>query len=252
MEQQTNYNHPKWLMTLYQVVIIGLIISLVTSQCSHQKELTDFKTTQKALEDTIKVTRNKLGQSVGTTSVIQTSNPKDFLELASRDTTIIKLQKLVKEYKSKLKGQGVAAILNSEGTVNVTVPTVVDSTDKAFPVYTSNYKLRDSLDTSKVWVWGNTIAKKDSTQVFMKFKEEVELLLGEEKAGFLGLGRGKPFAQITFKNPYNEVKEMKVYQTKAPNKKRFGIGPNISYGIGEGFAPQIFIGIGVNWDVIQF
>jgi hypothetical protein len=237
-------------------ILFVWIITLVTILCIreyyHQETISNMKTTKEALEDTIKVTRNKLGQSVGTSSVIQTSNPKDFLELTSRDTTIIKLQKLVKEYKSKLKGQGVAAIINSEGTIAVTVPTVVDSTDNVSPIYTSEYKLRDSLDTNKIWAWGNTIARKDSTKVFLKYKEEAELLIGVEKTGFLGLGKAKPFAQITFKNPYNEVKEMKIYQKDSPATKRFGIGPTVSYGLGSDSKPQVFIGIGLSWNIIRF
>ena len=45
---------------------------------------------------------------------------------------------------------------------------------------------------------------------------------------------------------------MKIYQKGLPRAKRFGIGPTISYGIGSGFEPQIFIGIGINWDLIRF
>jgi len=98
----------------------------------------------------------------------------------------------------------------------------------------------------------NKVTKKDSTQLTLKYREEVDLLIGEEKTGFLGLGKSKPFARITFKNPYSEVKDMKVYQTSLPKQKRFGIGPTISYGVGSGFEPQVFIGIGVNWNLIRF
>lgn len=235
----------------YILAIIFLVVLMCTREHKYTKVLSNFKTTQKALEDTIKVTKNELGQSVGTTSVIQTSNPEDFLLLASKDSTIQKLQKLVKDNKKKLKGQGIAAVINSEGTIDITVPTVIDSTNKSSPIYKSEYKLRDKIDTTKVWAWGTTVARKDSTQVLLKYREEADLLIGEEKTGLLGLGKSKPFARITFKNPYNEVKEMKIYQKDLPKTKKFGIGPTISYGIGSGFEPQLFIGIGVSWDIIR-
>lgn len=234
------------------IIIAGLGFLLITQQCSHNREITNFEENQKAFEDTIKVTRNKLGQSVGKTSVIETSKTKDFLALASKDITIQKLQEAVKTYKNKLKGQGVVVIANTEATVDVTVPTVIDSTNKSSPVYTANFKLKDSLDKKKIWIWGNTIAKKDSTQISLKYREEVELLIGEESTGFLGLGKAKSFAQITFKNPYNEVKDMKVYQKESPKKKHWHIGPTAGYGITSDGTSQIFIGAGVMWTPISF
>lgn len=234
------------------IIVISLLLLLVTQQCSHNREITNFEENQKAFEDTIKVTRNKLGQSVGKISVIETNRTKDFLALATKDSTIQKLQQIVKTYKSKLKGQGVVVIANTEATVNVTAPTVIDSTDKTSPIYTSNFKLKDSLDTNKVWVWGNTIAKKDSTQISLKYREEVELLIGEESTGFLGWGKAKSFAQITFKNPYSEVKDMKVYQKESPKKKYWHIGPTAGYGITSEGKSQIFIGVGVMFTPISF
>jgi len=234
------------------IIIAGLGFLLITQQCSHNREIVSFEKNQKAFEDTIKVTRNKLGQSVGKISIIETNRTKDFLALATKDSTIQKLQQVVKTYKSKLKGQGVVVIANTEATVSVTAPTVIDSTNKTSPIYTSSFKLRDSLDKKKVWVYGSTIAKKDSTQISLKYREEVELLIGEESTGFLGWGKAKSFGQITFKNPYSEVKEMKIYQKESPKKKYWHIGPTAGYGITSDGTSQIFLGVGVMWTPISF
>jgi hypothetical protein len=46
----------------------------------------------------------------------------------------------------------------------------------------------------------------------------MDLVIGREKTGFLGLG--KTFVEATLHNPYSEVKVLRTYQTQLPKTKK--------------------------------
>jgi len=117
--------------------------------------------------------------------------------------------------------------------------------DTVYANYKSDFNIKN-------WVWGTVSASKDSTKVNVKFKEQIDVVIGTEKTGFLGLGKGKSFAEVTLHNPFNTVSTLRAYSTKPAPIKKFGIGPVAAYGVGPGFVPGVFIGIGVNWNIIKF
>ena len=102
------------------------------------------------------------------------------------------------------------------------------------------------------WIWGLTKATKDITQIGLRFHEEIDVVLGQEKTGFLGLGKPKPFAEVTLHNPYNKVSKLRSYSTTQLPARKLGLGPTAAYGLGSGFVPQMFIGVGVNWNLLRF
>src|SRR5699024_9015381 len=169
-----------------------LIIVLVTNQCNQQRKAGIAEDLQEVLNDSLRTWKDKEGNFRAKIAVLETNNSLDFTRLATQDSTIKKLQKSVTDNKNKIKKGGSISIINTEGAVSVTVPTVVDTTDPEFPIYESSFNLGK-------WVIGEVIASKDSTDVSLKYKDEFNLVIGREKTGFLGLGKSKPYAEITSK-----------------------------------------------------
>ncbi|ALN97148.1 hypothetical protein BOX09_gp37 [Flavobacterium phage Fpv1] len=235
---------------VYIIISIIVIAILLFRGCEMERQGGISVALNQSLKDSLTTYKTKDGLNAAKISVFEADKEKDFISLATKDTTIQKLQKLVESNKSKIHRQGSISIINTETNVGTTVATkVIDSIlpldSIKSPVYTSNFNL-------KGWIKGSTIATKDSTSIKLTYKEELNLIIGKEKTGFLGLGKGKTFADVVLLNPYSEVKQMRVYSTKEPATKRITIGPGVYYGIGNSFQPQVFIGIGVTWKLIAF
>jgi hypothetical protein len=235
-------------LTIAGIIILALVVLLSVRECQFSRDFSTESNIQLALKDSLKIIRNSQGQSVGKTTVIEVDNSEQLLSLASKDKTILKLQTLVAKYKKELKKPGnVAIVATTEAVVDISVSKSIQIIDDK-----GNISYEPVPFNLKDWVWGTVTTKKDSVNISLKYKEEINFVLGQEKTGFLGLGKTKTFAEITFKNPYNEVKDMKVYQVKEKSKNYWHIGPNISYGISSQGKRDIFAGIGIMWTPINF
>lgn len=235
---------------LITVLIMTALIFFSVSTCKSERKIEQSTGINTALKDSMKTWKDKEGRYVAHISLLEGYNSKDFIALASADKKIQELQKLVSKYESQIKKGGSVATINTDSKIKVTVPSKVIETstkigDTIYASYESNFNLEN-------WVIGNIKATKDSTTIGLQFKEQLDVAIGTEKTGFLGLGKPKPFAEVTLHNPYNEITSFKAYSTKPLPSKKFGIGPTLSYGIGSGFVSQVFVGIGVNWNIIKF
>lgn len=249
MSEQEREEFKEYGRRLKIILIILLIVFLISSLVKSCKEEKRIKETEKlniTLKESLKISRNKEGNLVGRIGVLQTENVKYFKDLAITNQEVIKLQKLVDKYKANLGNSGSALILETQGTVNTTSPTIITSTlSSNYPTYTSSFNKGD-------WVKGTIIANKDSISSTFSFKESIDVVIGEEKSGFLGLGKRKPFAEVTLHNPYNELKTLRAYSKTPLKQKRINIGPTLMYGIGPNFNPGVFIGVGGTWGIINF
>lgn len=251
---QPQIDYRKYLFRAIAVIVI-LLSFLIVYTCKGVQADMAANDLNDALKDSVQFYKTKEGLSGAKTTVFEAQNSSDFTKLATKDSTILKLQVLVKQYKSELSKRGSAFVINTEGHFEATTATTVkDSTTSPdrtkSPVYASDFKLEDKKGV--LWAWGNTLARKDSTTVKVNFRDELTGVIGVEKTGFLGLGRGKAFADIKTANPYNQIKDVRVYSTLPMPRKRFSVGPTIVYGFGENFTLQPIIGIGATWGLIQF
>ena len=103
-------------------------------------------------------------------------------------------------------------------------------------VYTNEVKYptyRSSFDKDG-WVKGNIIARVDSTQIDLKIKNAYGVVLGQEKTGFLGLGKPKTFVDVLSYNPYSESTAVRALQVQLPkqNKGKYIIGGIVIGAIG--------------------
>jgi hypothetical protein len=229
------------------LIVIVLIFMMLLQECEHIRELEKTTTLHEIMmSDTIVKYRNKEGVLFAKTQVLKAENTKAFTDIKSKDSTIQKLQNLVVEYKRKLKEPGSTAIvISTEGEASgqtATVVTVDPDCPDANPTYTGLYDFNG-------WVWGEVIANKDSIGVSVRYRDEFSVVIGEE-GGFLK--KKKPFALITSKNPYTDIKEYKTFQVEAPPPKRFSVGPGLMFGLGAEFKPGIFAGVAVQYSLIRF
>jgi hypothetical protein len=239
-----------WKKFVALVVVMGLTVLVIIFFKNYKaaQKLTEISTMNVALKDSLKTWKDKEGNYKASITLLESENSEYFTNWATSDRTVIKLQELVKKYEDKIKNKGSVTIIETEANINIVAPTKIDGITKVNDTIYANYKSDFNI---KGWVWGTVSASKDSTIIGMKFKEEIDVIIGTEKTGFLGLGKGKPFAEVTLHNPFNTVTTLKAYSNKPAPAKRFGIGPVAAYGVGPGFTPGIFVGIGVNWSIIK-
>lgn len=236
-------------------IVVILILSLFLYKSCHNQGLEVSKNnTLTSMEDSLKVWKDKEGNFKAQISSIEATNTKYFTSLTTSNAENKKLQALVLKYEKQLSKKGSATIITTDADISITQPNAVfrDSVRPCDPTYESEFEIMGTGKYEKTrWVWGVVTSTKDSTQLGMRFHEEIDVVIGEEKTGFLGLGKPKVFAEVTLHNPFNKVSTLKSYSTVPPPVKRFGIGPVVAYGVGVGFTPQVFVGIGINWNLIK-
>ena len=241
-EQWEKYKN--WMLLL----LIFIVAIFLIRGCNAEHQLVSNNTINKNLNDSLKVWRDKEGNYKASIALLESENSKYFTNWTSSDSTVAKLQKLVKQYESKIKDRGSVTVIGTDAKIDIVAPSQISGFttvhDTVYATYKSDFNI-------KGWVWGVVSASKDSTVIGMRFKEEIDVVIGTEKTGFLGLGKGKPFAEVTLHNPFNTVSTLKAYSTKPAPAKRFGIGPVVAYGVGPGFTPGVFVGVGVNWNIIK-
>ena len=218
-----------------RVVFIAIIIVLWSLYSFKNKDYKEQNNLIEASFDSIEKWKGSSGLHYAKIKVLETRNSKDFLKLKSRDSTINMLQEIVKKNKKLLKKQGSVSIINSETSVKDSAKTIVirDTITKS-DIYTSNIV--------KKWYEIYTVANKDST--FHKFKtfNQLTLTVGLEKQGLFK--KPIPYAIANDKNPFTNIKDMRVYQVTLPKRKSFSLAPSIN--IGTDFTGVIYTTFGVS------
>ena len=96
---------------------------------------------------------------------------------------------------------------------------------------------------------GNAIARKDSLHLNQKIINEYSVVIGEESQGWFK--PKKTFVEVINLNPFSETTKLRTYQVESKPIKRIGIGPGVYYGIGFNFQSQVFVGIGVQYNLFR-
>lgn len=230
-----------------ELLVIGICIVLfllLNRSCDKISERNEFID---GLNDTLRTTRNELGQQTATISVLQFENDKHFTKVQTNDTTIKWLQKVVEQYKGKISsatvGSTITVIQGATETVVVHDTEIVYRNDTAFiyPTYKASFNNR--------WEEGSVTANKDSVWHDIKVKNEFELTLGKASNGWF---KKKTFdASIKNLNPNTTIEELRTFSiTQKP--KRITLGLHFGYGIGvKDFKHQPFIGLGVGYTIFS-
>jgi hypothetical protein len=254
MEEKQELKKSLTSILIIALLMLGTIFYLYTNSLKSQlKEQTNLVS---SLNDTVKIWKDKDGLNHAKIEVIKTSSNKDFINLQSKDKEIVELQQLVKQYKKQLSKPGSSAtnftsetkIDNSFGIKKDTIETKVVGNDT---IKLHKYEYDISLKDKKgiEWVSGKAVATKDSLHLEQKIINKYSVIIGEESQGWFK--PKKPFVEVINLNPFSETTKVKTYQVETKPIKKIGIGPGVYYGIGNSFQPQVFVGIGIQYNFIR-
>ena len=234
--------HNTWLT----VVLIIVIIALIYSGCEDQRQLKEQIALYEASQDTLALSRNKAGQQQAEIALLVADKEKDLLKIKTQDSTLQKLQKVVKEYKGKLRSATVAGVKTADSGATVTTiikhdTVLVEGEQKTFPVYKSQWNDK--------WSKGSITASHDSIIRDISIRNEFEITQGWKKQGFLKAK--KPVVNILNLNPNTETQELRSF-TVEPQKKRFSVGAGAMYGIDiTTLKPTVVVGGGVHFTLFR-
>lgn len=222
------------------IIVIVILVSMFLSTRHSYKEQLQLNN---ALNDSLILERNERGELTATIQAYQTQRADDFLAFKTKDSLTLELQKEVRSMKKYLKKQGSVSQFSTQTGLVTSSKTEVVSNNKnpSFPTYKSNFDLDG-------WVFGKSIATKDSTYLDLKIKDEFSLTIGVEPTGFLGMGKGKPFGQIKSKNPFSSVKSFKTYNVGRYKEPNLVIGPSV----GVNFNGRPVVGFTATYALLKF
>lgn len=219
-----NKNIFSWLVLIFAIIIIIFCVKA----CNNGIRKENSKLIE-SLNDSISYYRDVEGILHSKISVIEDDY---FLKLKLKDKEIVELQDLVKKYKNVKS----ATIIKTETKIveKIVNKTVLDTISNT-PIYESSFNLKD-------YIWGNIVAKKDTTDIKINIKNDFNIVTYKEK--------NKLILDVSDKNPYSITKSQRNY-INLPKQKKFGLGVNAGYGISKsGLSP--YIGLGVNYNLINF
>lgn len=163
--------------------------------------------TQALTEQVTKVT-NKLGEQSYKVTTLESDNTDLIESLNSSDSTIFRLQELIKSYKKEIKNGGSVTVFNDSIIIKDTV--FVNKTDTS-----------TEFNYSNNWITLNGVIK-DSLTFNLSIKNKYSVIIGYEGNGFF---KSKTlYSLITNENPYSTVTSVKSYKVKLKERKwSFGI-----------------------------
>ena len=219
-----NKNIFSWLVLIFIIIIIIFCVKA----CNNNIRKENSKLVE-SLNDSIRYYRDVEGVLHSKISVIEDDY---FLKLKLKDKEIVELQDLVEKYKNVKS----ATIIKTETKIveKIINKTVLDTISNT-PIYESSFNLKD-------YIWGDIVAKKDTTDIKINIKNDFNIVTYKE--------RGKLVLDVSDKNPYSVTKVQRSY-INLPKQKRFGLGVNAGYGISKsGLSP--YIGLGINYNLLSF
>lgn len=219
-----NKNIFSWLVLIFAIIVIIFCVKA----CNNSIRKENSKLIE-SLNDSISYYRDVEGILHSKISIIEDDY---FLKLKLKDKEIVELQDLVKKYKNVKS----ATIIKTETKIveKIVNKTVLDTISNT-PIYESSFNLKD-------YIWGDIVAKKDTTDIKINIKNDFNIVTYKEK--------GKLVLDVSDKNPYSVTKAQKSY-INLPKQKKFGLGINTGYGISKnGLSP--YIGLGINYNLLSF
>ena len=228
------------------VILLLLFEGVVVYRFSNKSKAED-KSLIGSLNAELTTWKDKDSLSHAKIQIIETEKTKDFLSLQSKDKDIIKLQKTVKQYEKQIKNQGSVTNFTSETKITTKDSLVTDSVCGKCSFYFSNSNPWYSVDAS---VSPTETPNQLSLSLDLKVKNEYSVIVGEEKQGLFK--KPKPFVEVLNHNPYSETESLRTYQVSTPKLKRWGVGPQIGFGLNSNFTTGAYVGIGLHYSFFNF
>ncbi len=224
-----------WLVIL--LVAILLALKFVYGYSFKQGALENSKT-YGILTESLKVTRDDLGNEIAKREVLEFKSVKDIKNIANISKEVETLKKEVRKYKGKIKN---AIIIKNETREIRRVKTeIIKDSTIAYPIYKTSWKDR--------WSVGSITARTDSIVHSIKIKNEFILTLGKERNGFR---KRKNIATIKNLNPNTSTEEVITFDV-TPKYKKFAVGVGGGVGFTNFETTTPFLGVGVYYTIFRF
>ena len=215
---------------IYTIFIIAVILSYITFfSYTVYKDRNYSSSRIESLNDSIQYYKDSYNVLHSKISIIEADN---FTKINSKNKDIQELQELVKRYKNV---QAATVIKTETKVVEKIVNKPILDTISKETAYYSKFDLEG-------FVWGEIIAKKDSTDLILNIRNDFNIVSHYEK--------GKLVLDVSDKNPYSITKSQRSY-INLPKQKKWGLGISAGYGANKnGLSP--YIGLGVNYNLLSF
>ena len=223
-------------------ILIGISLALLVcllfsiDKCNSLKRaVSTQEANYNALKDTLHIKYNKDSSKVYSVLAMEAANNKYLLNV--KDSSILELASIVKQYKNRL--QSATNFHTSTGihtiskTIHDTVGsyTITEDSDCAKNVvFESDIQLGQITDkvtgkkTNKYWITGHSIATYQETQLDLTVLNDYSVVIGYNKNKL-------PYAEVTTLNPFDTVKSVKVFDIILPKPSKWGLDVTAGYGI---------------------
>jgi len=222
---------------VYITIILILLLSAVFALDRYRHEKIE-KMAYVSANDVLSVEIDKAGNEIASKNQIIVESERQYRQLdLSFDSMHLELQSRVKKMKGNVTS---SALISSTTELTSSSQTIRDTVD-AIVVYKGAHK--------DEWVEWNGAARADSFIVHFivenkyQFSEVVRNPLFEPK---------ETIVQVVNLNPYTRTKSIASYTVKETTK-RFGVGPQVGYGLDiKTSQPSFNVGIGIQARIIGF
>lgn len=167
-----------------------------------------------ASQDTLKLSRNKLGEQEASIAIFSVTNQKQFLELKSNDSTINKLKQLVRSDKHISS----ATVITNQTSENFTQKATVIRVDTVKSQNGIEYIYKED-SIHRINKWEDILIKvnRDSISVKYKIFNEFDIAQTLQSSGWF---KDKiPIIKVLNLNPNTETKELRTFTIKTQSNK---------------------------------
>lgn len=221
------------------VTVLGLLILLGIRECSNKKNTDNLISDIANYKSEAKHYTDKYGEVIASNNALtlQSQNQMKTL-LASNDT--------LKAWVDKFRDIKFGGIIKE----TVTIKEVVVPFETKIPC---DFKPFPANKLTKEYKFYSTIANTGLTIDSLFIPNELRIIVGEKKTGFLNM-RSELTVEVKNSNKLMTVSDITGYSYK-PKQKRFGIGFSVGYGASVRQS-QVFlnpyIGASLNYNIITF
>lgn len=213
---------------------------------ANQFKKSDIKRNQSqvsALTDSIRYWKDKDGNNHAEITALNNQVYILGSDILMKDKELSELQELIKKYKIKNKNNSVVNV-KAETKFENTQAISKDSIEFNGRTVANIYKFNDD------WISADVYSDTDSIHLSAVVRNSYAVILHDSRKNIFS--KSKTVAHVINRNPYTEVSSMKAYYVESPPIKKFGVGPNVSYGISSEGKQQVYFGVGVNYNLLRF
>ena len=229
----------------------GLGLLLRIPSCQEQQRRDGLMEDSAAIKE--RQWRDEEGRLHTEIKALQAESTRDFLKMKYQDSL---LQKTVREYRKKLKHGG-AVVQFKERVVyrNVVDTSKFDSLRRVYSKKPWEGFVNELIGFSKdgkYWGTVHVMGRNGSLQAEMWMANEYRIILSRKPHWF------KPdeyHVELENANPFVSESQRTVRYLqldKSMRRKHFGIGPMVGVGLGYDLKIHPIVGVGLQWNVIQF